>query len=258
MTSSVLFDLTEGVATVTLNRPENANAVDGSMRSELRDVWADVRRNDNVHGVVVTGAGERHFCTGRDMKWQVQRDLDSDGEAEPFADFYDIWKPIIVAVNGVCAGGGFHFIWQSDFAIAAESATFLEPHVSVSHVPNREMLGLAARMVPLSVLLRMAMMGKAERLNTQQALTYGIITEVVADDNLLGRAHELMGVILSQSAEAVQTTKKILHSAFGLEYAHKDTLLLTSSLSRHVNRGQNAKEGARAFTEKRVAQWPNE
>jgi E-phenylitaconyl-CoA hydratase len=256
MPSSVLFDLTEGMATVTLNRPESANAVDGSMRAELKEIWNDVRRNPEIRGVVVIGAGKRHFCTGRDMKWQVTLDdAARDGE-DPFADFYDILdKPIVTAINGVCAGGGFHFIWQSDFAIAADSATFIEPHISVSRIPNREMLGLAARAVPLAVLLRMALLGKTERISAEQALMWGIVTELVPQEQLLGRAQELMATIIQNSPDAIATTKRILHTAFGLEYAHKGSLAFASGLARRVNRSKNAEEGARAFAERRAANW---
>jgi E-phenylitaconyl-CoA hydratase len=254
MSSAVLFDIADGIGTITLNRPESANAVDGTMRSELKEIWRQVKRDDQIRGVVITGAGKRHFCTGRDMKWQVSKDEAEQG-VEPFADFYDVWKPVIAAVNGVCAGGGFHFIWQSDFAIASDTSEYLEPHASVSRVPNREMLGLAARMVPLSVLLRMAMLGKTERISADQALMWGIVTELVPSDQLLGRAQELMATILRQSPEAVECAKRILQMSFGLEYAHKREAEFGSSLARRVNHSRNADEGARAFSEKRTARW---
>ena len=188
MADSFLVERTEHVLTVTLNRPEQRNAFTDPMRFEMRDFWIEVREDRAVRCVVVTGAG-KGFCAGADMG-------DLDGERAPLGDdihdelaflpgrWLDV--PVIVAVNGVCAGGGLHFVADADIVIASEAAWFTDPHVGVGQVSGIEAPSLGLR-VPVSMLARMVLLGRHERWDAHQALALGLVTEVVPPDQLLPR-----------------------------------------------------------------------
>ena len=132
---TLVFELADHVATVTLNRPDVHNAFDEQMQSELAAVWRFVRQEDQVRVVVLTGAGDRSFCTGMD-----RGDMPVEQTFDPFT--YDdpgrmigpksqgLWKPVIAAVNGMACGGAFYLLGESDIIIAAENATFFDPHVT--------------------------------------------------------------------------------------------------------------------------------
>ena len=173
----------------------------------------------------------------------------------PWGDIPEnFWKPVICAINGAVAGGGWHFIWQSDFSIAVEQATFLEPHVSIGWVPVREMMGLANR-APLSVVLRMAFMGSAERMPAQRAYELGIVTELVSPDRLIPRAVEIAEVIAQQAPLAVRAIKEVLHRAHELRFAQRDSFAYGDFMRRIVHRSEDFKEGPRSFAEKRKPVW---
>lgn len=251
---NVIYEKEGHLAVITLNRPEYGNAMSAELRDEVDEIWKDVKFDDEVWGVIFTGAGERHFCTGLDVGGPSPIPKKDFAEYVPWPNIPKIWKPIMVAINGVCAGGGFHFLWQSDFAICSENATFLEPHVSIGLLPVREMMGLATR-APLSVVMRMAMMGTAERVTAQQAYMWGFVTEVVPLPKLMPRARELMGKILEQAPLAVGGIKEILHRAYGLEYAHSRAMAFGNLVRPYVDLSEDAQEGMRAFAEKRKPQW---
>lgn len=263
-TAPALLRREDGVAVVTLNRPEAGNAVNGEMRDALNEIWREVESDDDVRVIVLTGAGARHFCTGADMKWQAQLSRDAEavratmGNVGRTIQWPDIprtmSKPVILAINGVVAGGGWHYVCQSDFAIAAEHAEFLEPHVSVGWVPVREMLGLATR-APFGEVMRMAMMGTAERMNAARAYQLGIVTELVPAERLLARTLEVAGAISKQAPLAVRAIKELMHRAYSLELAYPELLAHAELLRDVVHRGPDAKEGPRAFAEKRVPRW---
>jgi enoyl-CoA hydratase/carnithine racemase len=251
-------------ALVTLNRPESGNAMNGEMREALNAIWQEVASDNDVRAVIMTGAGTRHFCTGADMKWQAQiarQEREGRGNGERVGrgvNWPDIpktmWKPVFLAINGVMAGGGFHFLWQSDFAICSDNATFLEPHVSIGWVPVREMLGLATR-APISVVMRMALMGTSERLSAERAYQVGFVTEVVPQDQLLTRAFDIAEKIGAQAPLAVRAIKESMHRAYGLEWAHAEPLAHANTLRDIIHTSADTREGPRSFAEKRKPQW---
>ena len=167
----------------------------------------------------------------------------------------DFFKPVICAVNGVVAGGGWHFMWQADFAIASETATFLEPHVGVGWVPLREMLGMALR-APQGPIRRMAYMGAAERMDAQRAYELGIVTEIVPADDLVAHSLEITKTIARQAPLAVQTTKETFQRAFDLRYAWRPLYDHMHEKRIQVDwHSEDGKEGPRAFAEKRKPVW---
>jgi enoyl-CoA hydratase/carnithine racemase len=255
---TILLEKRGKVALVTLNRPDAGNAHDGQMGEALDATWAHLAADDDTWAVVLTGAGRRHFCTGADMRAatrQQQPGFTGRG-VTPWGDIPEkFWKPVICAINGVVAGGGWHFVWQSDFAIAVDNAAFLEPHVSVGWVPVREMLGLATR-APLSVVSRMAFLGTKERLSAQRAYDVGIVTELTTAETLVPRALELGEAICEQSPLAVRSIKEALHRAFDLRYTMRPLYDHMDLIRHHVDHeSSDGREGPRAFAEKRPANW---
>jgi enoyl-CoA hydratase/carnithine racemase len=230
MYETIRYEKHGAIAVVTLNRPEAGNSHTAKMGQELTAAWNDANDDPVIRVAILTGAGDKFFCAG-------------------------FRKPVMLAINGICAGGGFHFLWQSDFAICAEHATFMEPHVSIGWVPLREMMGLAER-APLGVVFRMAFMGTKERMSAQRAYELGIVTEVVPADRLLERAMEIAGCIAEQAPLAVEATKEILHRAFELRFARRKELdhgiLLREAKTHH---SEDYREGPRAFAERRKPQW---
>jgi enoyl-CoA hydratase/carnithine racemase len=251
MFETIRYEKHGAIAVVTLNRPEAGNSHTAKMGQELTSAWNDANEDSTIRVVILTGAGDKFFCAGADAKAM------SRGESiGPFGDIPENFrKPVMLAINGICAGGGFHFVWQSDFAICAEHATFMEPHVSIGWVPLREMMGLAER-APLGVVFRMAFMGTKERMSAQRAYDLGIVTEVVAAERLMERAMEIAGCIAEQAPLAIEATKEILHRAFELRFAHRKELdhgiLLREARTHH---SEDYREGPRAFAERRKPQW---
>ncbi|HEX7442685.1 MAG TPA: enoyl-CoA hydratase/isomerase family protein, partial [Acidimicrobiales bacterium] len=134
---TLLYDESDGVAWVTLNRPQALNAFDPTMQRELSELWRSLKTDDDVRCVILTGAGEKAFCTGIDREGIPTGD---DFTFDPFA--YDhpgtdlgpksngLWKPVIAAVNGMACGGAFYILGEVDFIIASDRATFFDPHVT--------------------------------------------------------------------------------------------------------------------------------
>ena len=188
---TLLYEERNGVAWVTLNRPEVNNAFDPRMRAELRSLWYSLRRNDDVRCVVLTGAGEKAFCTG------IDRDIIDDWSGLPnnpwkFADEIaedigpktnHLWTPVIAAVNGMACGGAFYFLGESEFVIASETATFFDPHVSYGMVAGYESIQLLQK-APFHEVMRMAIMGNNERMSAKRAHEIGLVSEVVPPDQL--------------------------------------------------------------------------
>jgi enoyl-CoA hydratase/carnithine racemase len=217
---------TAGVLTVTLNRPDVLNAFDERMQDEFHEVWNRVRDDDDVRAVVLAAAGDRAFCTGVDVTERLSADNPFVYESEPWAGKEDpgrrlsprrheVWKPVIAAVQGMCAGGAFYLVGDCDIVICAPEATFFDPHVTYGLVAALEPISLRYRMNFADV-ARMALLGSHERMTADRALAVGLVTEIVPRDALLGRAQELATVIAGQPAVAVQGTVKALWTSLDL------------------------------------------
>lgn len=204
------------VGYLVFNRPEVGNAIDARMFVELEAAWAELDADPEVRVIVNTGNGST-FQTGLDVR-QLARDPDalrrSSRQTRDFtlrmtAWHCGVWKPVIAAVNGVCAGGGLHFVADADIVIAAESATFLDPHVSVGQVSAFETIGLLKKS-PAEPVLRMALTGRHERLDAERARQLGIVSEVVPTDQLRARAHELAVLVARHDPERLAAVKRLL------------------------------------------------
>ena len=255
--TTVVCDVREGVARLTLNRPEVHNAFDLAMQDELSRVWAWVRSDDGVRSVVLTGAGDKAFCTGMD-----RGDMPVDTEYDPFTyedpgrtigpKSQGVWKPVIAAVNGMACGGAFYLLGESDVIIAAEHATFFDPHVTYAMTAAFEPILLMNRMA-FGDLVRMTLTGALERMSAATAREAGLVSEVVTAEELLPAAEDLASRIAAAPAISVQATLRTLWAARSLSsdqaLALGNVFLQLGTSSRSLQAGQEA------FTQRKPGKW---
>jgi enoyl-CoA hydratase/carnithine racemase len=211
-------DVADGVATVTLNRPEALNSFNSTMCEEVSALWQRFRTDDDVRVVVLTGAGDRAFCAGIDrdqteFAWDPLTYEDPGRLLGPKSQ--ELWKPVISVVNGLACGGAFYFLGESDVIIAADHATFFDPHVTYSMVAVYEPLLLLSRM-PFGEVLRMALAGAHERMSARRALEVGFVTEVLPLDDAMASARRLAAAIASAPPRTIQSTLRTLWAARNL------------------------------------------
>jgi enoyl-CoA hydratase len=207
------------VGWLVFNRPDRGNALNAEMMNALPDAWSELDHDPEVRVIVVTGAGNA-FQTGLDML-QLSREpaaLRDMSRRTRNADLrltgwhLGVTKPIITAVNGVCAGAGLHFLADSDIVIASSRATFLDPHVSVGQVSAFETIGLARR-ASFTAVARMALTGAHERVSAQDAHRLGWVSEVTEPAALEPTAQALAERIAENDPRAVMQTKRALWRA---------------------------------------------
>jgi len=261
------------IVVLTLNYPERLNPVGGELSERLVQIWPQIDADPTVRVVVLTGAG-RGFCSGANLgPWAesggsrlAQVGVDAierrglPGYRGPSAQAYPrftarqahVYKPVITAVNGVCAGAGLHFIADSDIVICSDTATFVDTHVNVGQVSALEPIGLT-RKIPLGSVTRMVCMGKHERLTAQRALEIGLVSEVVPHDTLMERAIEIARQVATASPTALQTSLRAIWESLelGLTAAYYNGF---APLTAHWDH-PDAQEGPRAFMEKREPKW---
>jgi enoyl-CoA hydratase/carnithine racemase len=269
--NTILFEQRGHTACITLNRPDVLNSVSIEMMRELKAAYQQVEENDDIWTLIITGAGKKALCTGADMavfeltkkngqttgvdmwgepmlsslrQWEVPQ------EATP--PYLTMTKPIICAVNGVACGAGLDLVSTCDIAIAAEHATFFDPHVSIGVVSGREMVRMA-RVLPLNVAMRMALMGKHEKMSAERAFQIGLITEVVSGDELMNRAWEIAETINKNAPLAVRGTRMAIRK--GLTLPIYEAELLAESYRMRCAQTDDAVEGPTAFIEKRDPVW---
>lgn len=261
--ATIIYEVADRTATITLNRPDQLNALSPLMIRELREAYRIAEADEEVWTLVVTANG-RAFCTGADVG-----EIPDDGRViydEPYLSTYAQWeapqegtppfrsmtKPIIVAVNGLCCGAGLDWVTTGDIAIASERAQFFDPHVSIGLVSGREMVRLA-RVLPTGVAMRVALMGRHERMEAQRAYDLGLVSEVVEHDRLLERAHEIAATVNRNAPLAVRGTRLAIRK--GLDLPLKEAEVMAEAFRERVVRTEDAREGPAAFMEKRDPNW---
>lgn len=215
--TTIMFDVHEHVATITLDRPEALNAFNDAMGVEMTWAWETVRDTDDIHVAVVQANGDRAFSTGADikggatwfMKGNVWNTFDPGASLSP-KFHHHVWKPVVTAVHGLCAGGGQYFLNESDIIICSEDATFFDPHANAGIVSAVEPIGMLARGVPIGDVLRWALMGTEERITAETALRIGLVSEVVPRDQLRKRAREIADSIADRNPKAIQGTVRAI------------------------------------------------
>jgi enoyl-CoA hydratase/carnithine racemase len=248
------------VGWLVFDRPEAGNAMDASMLSELERAWRELDADPDVRVIVNTGEGAS-FQTGLDLVELARRPdalreqsrRTKRAELRLTAWHNEVWKPVIAAVNGVCAGGGLHFVADADIVIAASDATFLDPHVSVGQVSAYETIALA-RTSPMEPVVRMALAGRHERMTAARAHQLGIVGQVVdPPDRLRDEAQTVAEKVARNSPAAMRATKRALWGALelGLTDACRAGARELVSMWGHPDQ----EEGPRAFAERREPRW---
>nr|WP_197694125.1 enoyl-CoA hydratase/isomerase family protein [Mycobacterium sp. 852002-40037_SCH5390672] len=214
-------DAQDHVATITLNRPERLNAFNRTMCEEMARAWHMVKLDESVNAVVLRAAGDRAFSAGLDIKTpygQPENIWNHEDPGETLSPKWQkMWKPVVCAVQGMCTAGAFYFINESDVVICSENATFFDSHVSAGLVCALEPIGLMRR-IGLGETLRIALMGNDERVSADTALRIGLVSEVVAPDQLWRRAHEIAASIAAKPPTATSGTVKAIWESLDKPY----------------------------------------
>ena len=225
-TVTVEIDEAAKVAVVTLDRPEAYNAFSPTMQEELKSTWRAFRSDDRVNAVVLTAAGDMSFCVGIDRNEAEFTNMAGDSRLygtsnnfmydDPGDDLgpksCDLWKPVICAVNGMACGGAFYMLAESDIIIAADHATFFDPHVTYGMAAVYEPMKMLQYM-PLGEVLRMTLLGNHERMSAATAHRIGLVSEVCPADELMERARWVADAIASQPAVGVQASLRSIWAA---------------------------------------------
>lgn len=215
---AIIFEVRDHVATITLNRPEAMNSFDRTMCEEIVRAWSIVRDTDDIHVAVLRAAGDRAFCTGIDVKagaWWFHLNIwnQMDPGASLGARSNLVWKPVVCAVNGLCAGGGQYLVNEADIVICSDDAEFFDPHANNNIVSACEPVGMLQRGVPIGEVLRWALMGNEERIGAESALRIGLVSEVVLPRELHARADDIARQIAARNPVAIQGTVRAIWEA---------------------------------------------
>ncbi len=255
---TVLYEERDNVAWVTLNRPEVHNAFNVKMQDELSGIWHDLMRNDDVHCAVVSASGDKAFCVGIDRGEAIGGD-DAAADGKPgyvtpwwFDDpgrrlgpkSNDLWKPVIAAVNGMACGGAYYLLGEVESIVAADHATFFDPHTTYGMAACWEPILLYGQM-PFGELCRIALMGNHERMSAQRAHQVGFVQDVVPFADLRETAGRIAQALASQPAAAVEGTLRALWAA--REMARAQALAMAPHLVSLGNQPEALAEGHQTF-----------
>jgi enoyl-CoA hydratase/carnithine racemase len=220
---TVLYEVADHVATITLNRPQAMNSFNQAMLEDFGLIWRTVKSDEDVHVLVLRAAGDRAFCTGVDVKEGIDRDPNVWSQTDPgewlSPKLNQVWKPVVCAVQGMAAGGAFYWINEADIVICSDDATFFDPHVSYGMTAALEPIGLARR-IPLGETLRIALLGLDERLSPARALQIGLVSEVLPRAELWSRADEIARIIAAKPAAAIQGTVRAIWESLDSTRTH--------------------------------------
>jgi enoyl-CoA hydratase/carnithine racemase len=227
--TTLLLDIADGIATITLNRPDRLNCFNRVMVLEFRDLWIELRRDPLVRVLVLRAAPGRAFCSGVDVKegWRAAGEeispFDQDDPGEWLGPKSNkIWKPLIVAVHGMAAGGAFYWLNEADIVICSEDATFFDPHLKFGKISAVEPIGAMGR-IPMQEITRMVLLADSERISANTALRISLVTEITTAENLWPRAQELAAMIAQRHPVAVQGSIRAIWEAQSLPRAQAVT-----------------------------------
>jgi E-phenylitaconyl-CoA hydratase len=242
----------DGIATITINRPERLNAMDAEHYVALSQAWIRVRDDKAIRVAIVTGAGERSFTTGADLKsfipkpadladtWLTQRDQLLNRGLE-------VWKPVIAAVNGYCLGGGMTLLLATDIRLAAEHATFSLAEVKRGVVPGNGGTQRVLRQLPYPIAMEMLLTG--DQIDAATAARWGLINRVLPASELMSAAIAVAKKIAANAPLAVQAAKELAVRSQDVDIV--TGLRMEAITNRLLQATEDAAEGTRAFAEKR-------
>jgi crotonobetainyl-CoA hydratase len=242
---------------VILDRPK-ANAIDAATSHVMGELFCEFRDDDSLRVAILTGAGEKFFSAGWDLKAAAEGEaIDADNGPGGFAgltELHDLNKPVIAAVNGIAAGGGFELALSCDLIVAAEQAQFLLPEIFVGVIADAGSFRLPGRL-PLQIAMEMLLTGR--RMGAEKAKQWGLVNEVVLQDQLMDSAREYAMTITKAAPLAVAAVKEVTRATNGLGIEACYQLLRSGKLEAYEKMlaSEDAKEGSRAFAEKRAPVW---
>ena len=246
------------IAYITLNRPEARNAMNAEMWDGLLKAWTDVGEDPNVWVAIVTGAGDKAFSSGQDLKEVVEwMKLPADTRpAQPLPEVNPmrgmaVWKPFIAAINGICTGGGLELAMACDIRIAADNARLGLAEVKQSVIPANSGTQKLIRLVPFGKGLEMLITG--DFVDAQEAFRIGLVNRVVPSADLMREADSLANRICENGPMAVRAVKELAYR--GIEVPLAEGLRLEIEISKQLAQTEDSQEGARSFAEKRKPSW---
>ena len=254
----LIFNKSDHIAYITLNRPEKMNAMNQEILDGLDDAWIRIRDDDEIWCAIINGAGDRAFSAGVDLQdisdvAQVD-DSDMPQAATKFQPrllwkTLEVCKPIIAAVNGYCLAGGLELALACDFIIASDNSYFGLPEVSRAIIP----VGGGTQRLPRTVHFRKAleMLLTGDRMGAQEAYNIGLVNKVVPHSDLMSVSDELANKIISNGPLAVRAIKELAYK--GMDMTLEQGLSFEKLVSDRISATEDAKEGPLAFTEKRKA-----
>ena len=248
----VLYEKKERVAIMTLNRPEAMNAISRELARVLCEAWSDFAGDPGLSVLIITGAGEKAFCVGADLK---EKELKGDVHVTSFWDGSfklpmrgaELYKPVIAAINGHCLGGGLELALLADIRIAAEHATFGQPEIRLGIFPGMGATQRLPRTLPYNLAAEILLTG--ERFGAAKALEIGLVNRIVPPQDLLKTALSVAETISGNAPLALRAAKEALLKSYDLPL--DQGLRLEGLLRRIVGDTEDAQEGVRAFMEKR-------
>jgi E-phenylitaconyl-CoA hydratase len=253
---SIDVTVADGVCTIVINRPERLNAMDAEHYQGLSQAWCRVRDDASIRVAIVTGAGEKSFSTGADIKsfltgppgydemWLTQREQLLNRGLE-------VWKPVIAAVNGYCLGGGMTMMLATDVRIAAPHATFALSEVKRGVIPGNGGTQRILRQLPYAIAMEMLVTG--DSIDAETAVRYGLVNKILPADRLLAVAHDYARRIAANAPLAVQAAKELAVRSRDMDLV--SGLRLEQVMNRMLMATEDAREGPAAFAAKRPAEF---
>lgn len=253
------FELRNHVAWISFNRPERMNAWDAEAYATLSDAWQRVRDDADIRVAVVTGAGNKAFTAGADLKSYVGQQFSfptfMNTQREPLPNRgLEIWKPIVAAVNGYCLGGGMTLLMSCDVRLAVPTAQFALAEVTRGIVPGNGGTQRILDQMPHAIAMEFLLTGR--RMGAEEAARWGLINEVVDADQLLAEAERRADVLAANPPLAVQAAKELALRARGM--SRHDGLRLELAMNSVLEHSADFAEARTAFADKRTATFRGE
>ena len=254
--ANVLYEKKDGIAYVTLNRPKVLNALNTPTWADLKTTFEDAKADASVHGVILTGAGDKAFIAGADISELAHVDAYEAEESSRFGQgvldlIENLGKPVIAAINGFALGGGCETAMACTIRIAAEHAKFGQPEVKLGLLPGGGGTQRLPRLVGKGRALQLILTG--EMVDAQEALRIGLVNRVVPKDKLMAEAEALVRKMIANGPVALRFTLEAVNS--GLELPLDEAQYLEATLFGLICTTEDMKEGTKAFLEKRPAKF---
>ena len=242
------------IAYITINRPEAMNSLSIEVRQGLQNAYKDFRDNNDLWVAIITGAGDRAFSAGADIKGFTPSSSDAAGTGgvpEKLIRPDTIWKPFIAAIHGYCLGGGCELAMTCDIRIAADNAQFGQPEVNIGFMPGGGGTIRMPRFIPRAVAAEILLTGN--RINAAEALRVGLVSRVVPRDQLMDTARSIAATIITRGPLGVRATKEAMIRGYSMTL--EEGLALEKQLVAQIRATEDFMEGARAFAQKRPPQY---